>query len=377
MSDVQATNTQVVCPVCGSARVIPIKWGRREPSEYAAAERGEIALGGCFFFENMPRWHCKNCGQGFGSIFEPDYGWLVDIETSPELIQRLVAEQFPQWAGLPVTPVSSPGTSYQHYRMGADLAVRAPREGDDDEQLLKEWQWLPRLAPALPLEVPTPLALGEPTDEYPCPWVVCRWIAGVNATVAETGASTQAATDLARFILALRQIVASDGPIYGEHNFGRGAPLATRDEEVRAALASLAKLNARLDEAALAACAAEWDAALAAPVWDGPPTWIHGDLHPDNLIVDSDQPGQLRGVIDFGGLGVGDPACDLLPAWALFSGEARVAFRAALDVDEASWARGRGWALSMALIALPYYLYTNPAMVALARHMIAAILTNS
>lgn len=300
-----------------------------------------------------------------------------EIATSPELVRDLLAAQFPQWAKLPVARVASSGTTYALFRLGDDMMARLPLVAGDDEQLLKEWAWLPRLAPLLPLAVPTPLALGEPDAGYPARWVVSRWIAGENATVAKTGASVQVAGDLARFILALRQIDASDGPTYGNHNFGRGAPLATRDEEVREALAELATLNAGLDEAALAACATEWDIALAAPIWDGPPTWIHGDLHPDNLIVGSDRPDHLRGVIDFGGLGVGDPACDLLPAWTLFTGEARSVFRAALEVDEASWARGRGWALSMALIALPYYLHTNAAMVAMARHIIAEVLTGS
>jgi aminoglycoside phosphotransferase (APT) family kinase protein len=297
-----------------------------------------------------------------------------EIATNPELVYDLLAAQFPQWAKLPVARVASSGTTYALYRLGDDMVARLPLLAGDDEQLLKECAWLPRIAPLLPLAVPAPLALGEPGAGYPARWVVSRWIAGENATVAETGASVQVAGDLARFILALRQIDASDGPTYGNHNFGRGAPLATRDEEVREALAELATPPSGLDNVALAACAAAWSEALAAPVWDGPPTWIHGDLHPDNLIWSQ---GRLRGVIDFGGLGVGDPACDLLPAWTLFTGEARSAFRAALEVDEASWARGRGWALSMALIAFPYYLHTNPAMVALSRHMIAEVLTDS
>ncbi len=177
----------------------------------------------------------------------------------------------------------------------------------------------------------------------------------------------QTALDLAQFIWALQRIDATDGPRPGTHNFGRGVPLAERDPATRAAIA---KLDAMLDTDAVTAA---WHAALRAPAWDGPPVWIHGDLEPGNLLVER---GRLIAVIDFGGLGVGDPACDLLPAWSLFGGESRVVFRSALAVDDATWARGRGWALSTALIALPYYLETSPVIVAMARHKISEVLAD-
>jgi aminoglycoside phosphotransferase (APT) family kinase protein len=120
-----------------------------------------------------------------------------------------------------------------------------------------------------------------------------------------------------------------------------------------------------------AAALAQWEAALAAPAWDGPPCWLHGDLHGANLLV---RDGALAGVLDFGCLGAGDPACDLSPAWTVFAGAGRAAFRGAAGMDAAAWARGRGWALSVAVIALPYYRDSNPVLAGIARRAIAAIL---
>ncbi len=165
----------------------------------------------------------------------------------------------------------------------------------------------------------------------------------------------------------MQRIDITGGPRPGAHNFGRGVPLAIRDADTRAAIA---KLHNELDTDAVTAA---WDEASQAPAWDGPPVWIHGDLHAGNLLVDH---GHLSAVIDFGGLAVGDPACDFVAAWTLFSGESRDAFRVALSIDDASWARSRGWALSTGLIALPYYLDTNPVIVAMARRQIDEVLAD-
>jgi aminoglycoside phosphotransferase (APT) family kinase protein len=120
---------------------------------------------------------------------------------------------------------------------------------------------------------------------------------------------------------------------------------------------------------------AVWEDALSAPAWDGPSVWLHADLMPGNLLVDGD--GRLTSVIDFGCMGVGDPACDLFPAWNLLPAGARQAFRTALDVDDATWRRGRGRTLSQAVVALPYHRTTNPAMAGNARHVIRAVMDGS
>jgi aminoglycoside phosphotransferase (APT) family kinase protein len=286
-----------------------------------------------------------------------------EVDTDAALVRRLLETQFPQWAELPIAPVPSAGTDNALYRLGDELCVRLPRIHWATGQAPKELQWLPKLAPYLPFAIPTPLALGVPGEGYPWSWSVYRWLEGDPAHPDDLAASTQIAQDVARFIIALHRIDANDGPPLGEQS--RGAPLATRDAYTRTAIA---QLGTRVDAAAVSAA---WDAALAAPVWDRPPVWIHGDLSAGNMLV---RDGRVSAVLDFGCLGVGDPACDLLVAWSIFDTPTRESFRAALDVDAATWARGRGWALSTALIALPYYWDTNPVLVAAARRAIGAVL---
>jgi aminoglycoside phosphotransferase (APT) family kinase protein len=292
-----------------------------------------------------------------------------EVVTDISLVRRLLATQFPRWADLPLRPVPSGGTDNAIYRLGDDMTVRLPRIAWAIGQVAKEQQWLPRLAPHLPLAIPVPLAMGTPGEGYPWHWSVYRWLEGENATTERLADPCRAAIDLAHFILALQQIDPTEGPLAGPHNFDRGVPLALRDAPVRAAISALHGTGTLDTDAATAA----WEAALHAPVWNAPPLWVHGDLQPGNLLAVE---GRLSAVIDFGGLGVGDPACDLIVAWNLFSGKARDIFRATLSVDDAIWARGRGWALSVGLIALPYYLNTSPPMVRYARHTIAQVLAD-
>jgi aminoglycoside phosphotransferase (APT) family kinase protein len=263
--------------------------------------------------------------------------------------------------------VPSAGTDNALYRLGRDMVVRLPRIDWAVGQVEKEQRWLPKLAQHLPLAIPVPLAKGVPGEGYPWHWSVYRWLDGENAALERLADVRQTAVTLAHFITALQQIDPSNGPPLGEHNSGRGVPLAERDGQTRQAIAALAGV---IDtEAATAA----WETALETPAWSGPPVWLHGDLQSGNLLAVD---GVLTAVIDFGCLGVGDPACDLMVAWNLFSGEARRAFRAALAVDEATWARGRGWALSVGLIALPYYQHTNPVLANIARFAIHEVLTD-
>lgn len=290
-----------------------------------------------------------------------------EVETDIALVRRLLAGQFPQWADLPLQPVPSGGTDNAIYRLGNDMAVRLPRIAWATAQVEKEQQWLPRLAPHLPLAIPVPLAKGVPAESYPWHWSVYRWLDGENATMDHLTDPRQAATDLAQFLTALQHIDASEGPLAGTQNFSRGVPLVMRDTAVRDAIALL---HGRIDTDAATAA---WEESLQATVWNSPPVWIHGDLQSGNLLAIN---GKLHAVIDFGGLGVGDPACDLMVAWNLFSAESREAFRAALAIDDATWIRGRGWALSVGLIALPYYWDTSPPMVRYAQYTIAEVLAD-
>jgi aminoglycoside phosphotransferase (APT) family kinase protein len=289
----------------------------------------------------------------------------VNIDSS--LVARLLAAQFPQWAHLPLSLVLSAGTDNAIYRLGDDLAVRLPRVAGATEQVHTEFLWLPRLSPYLPLDIPIPLALGQAGESYPWSWSVCRWLEGESAQSQHPADLGQAARDLAGFIAALQRLDAVGWPPPGPPDSPRGVPLSRRDAPTRAAIAELV---GRLDTHAVTTA---WEAALQEPAWHGPPVWTHGDLLPGNLLVHQ---GRISAVIDFGCLGVGDPACDLIVAWALLSAQTRGIFQAALRVDEATWGRGRGWALSIGLIALPYYHRTNPVFAATARWMIAEVLAD-
>ena len=271
-----------------------------------------------------------------------------EVETDVALVRRLLAGQYPEWAGLPIDPVVSYGTDHDIYRLGDGLAARLPRIGWATDQAAKEAEWLPRLAPHLPLAVPVQLAMGNPAEGYPFTWSVYEWLPGENAngTIADLD---RAAVDLAAFVKALRRVDATVA--HSRPPRGRGAPLAELDEQVRRSIAELG------DRTNGDATLRSWEESLSAPQWDGDEVWVHGDLLPGNLLVVD---GRLSAVIDFGGLNVGDPACDLQPAWNVFAGDSRARYRAELEVDDASWLRGRGWALYQAVSALPYYWDTNP-----------------
>lgn len=291
-----------------------------------------------------------------------------EVDTDAALVGRLLTAQFPQWADLPIEPVRPFGTDNALYRLGGDMVARLPRRERTSRTLAKERHWLPKLAPRLPLAVPIPLADGMPAEGYHFEWSVYRWLEGENATIARVTDPSRLANDLAQFVRALQRINASRGPLPGDHNFSRGVPLAMRDEATRAAIASL---GVSIDVGTVTAA---WEAALRAPEWERPGVWIHGDLDSRNLLV---QEGRLSAVIDWGGLGVGDPACDVMVAWKVLYPETRDSFRAALSVDEATWARGRGWALSQALNAVSYYtMETNPVLVREARRWMAEVLAD-
>lgn len=272
----------------------------------------------------------------------------MDINT--HLVGRLVAEQLPQWANLPIAPVEPGGWDNRTFRLGTNMTVRLPSAERYACQVDKEQEWLPKLAPFLPLPVPVPLAMGAPAQGYPWRWSVYAWLEGESASHSYIDDWIAFATSLADFLLALQRIDAVGGPAPGRHNFFRGGPLATYDGEVRAAIELLGR---RID----ARGARElWEAGLRA-AWHGGPVWLHGDVHATNLLV---RKGRLSAVIDFGCSGVGDPACDLAIAWTLFAGASRDAFRERLGVDNATWARGRAWATWKALITLADRIHAKP-----------------
>jgi aminoglycoside phosphotransferase (APT) family kinase protein len=283
-----------------------------------------------------------------------------EVAIEEPLVRELLAAQFAKWAELPLERVESFGTDHAIWRLGDDLALRFPRIGWAAELPEREAAWLPLLAPHLPLEIPVPLATGEPGGGYPFRWSVVPWLPGTNLNEAEVD-ELEAARQLASFVRALQRLPPGDGP-----PSSRGMPLQQRDRGTRAAIEVL---GGKIDADATVHA---WERALAARPWQGAPVWLHGDLFAGNLLAED---GRLTGVIDFGfGLGVGDPAVELIPAWGLFSGGSRSVFREGVDADEATWERARGWALSIALIALPYYEQTNPALWAIMRRTFDAVL---
>ncbi|HUB42026.1 MAG TPA: aminoglycoside phosphotransferase family protein [Streptosporangiaceae bacterium] len=281
------------------------------------------------------------------------------------LVRRLLTSQFPEWADLPLRRLLPAGSDNVIYRLGENMSVRLPRGEWAAGQAAKEHYWLPRLAPRLPLPIPVPLGAGKPAFGYPWDWSLWRWLPGETATVKGLVDPHLTASELAEFLTALQHALPVESGAPNPHDEVTGEPLAKRDHATRAAIAAVQ------DTFDAAAMTAVWDAALRAPAWDHAPVWFHGDLHLGNLLVSG---GHLSAVIDFAGLGAGDPACDLVIAWNLLSPQTRPAFRAALQVDDATWTRAKGWALSTGLNAYTSYAATNPLVAANTRRQISQVL---
>ncbi|MBF4998048.1 aminoglycoside phosphotransferase family protein [Nocardia sp. BSTN01] len=282
------------------------------------------------------------------------------------LVARLIARQFPRWSALAVTPVVNDGWDNRTFRLGEDMSVRLPTAAGYAPAVAKESRWLPRLAPSLPVPVPTVLAVGEPDLGYPFPWSVRRWIHGETADRAGIEDMTEFAVAAAEFIHALQRCDAAEAPPAGAHSFYRGRPPGHYDAQTRHCLHIL---DGRVDTASATGV---WEKALATE-WERNPVWFHGDLAPGNLVVDQ---GKLAAVIDFGACGIGDPACDLVLAWTMLSGDSREAFRRAIDHDSATWDRARGWALWKALLTVAEYRSTDHESASRAQRILNDILTD-
>jgi aminoglycoside phosphotransferase (APT) family kinase protein len=290
------------------------------------------------------------------------------VDADASLVRKLFAEQLPEYSTLPIRRLPSGGTENAVFRLGDDLAVRMPLRQGAVSGLLKEIRWMPVIAPHLSLDVPEVVATGEPGVGYPFPWAVVRWLDGEDALIGQIDSMREAARTLGHFVAQMQSIDTTDAPLPGSEGFVRGQSIALRDPDVRAALA---QSDGLVDVARVAEI---WDDALAAPDWDGAPVWLHADLIRSNLLV---RDGRLAGVLDFGAMATGDPAYDATPAWFLLDVANRREFRHIVGADEATWRRARGLAVSQSIIALPYYLHTNPSMVATARRGIAEVLADS
>ena len=291
------------------------------------------------------------------------YADQAEIDTP--LVRELVAAQFPQWAGLPLEPVDSSGLVNAIYRLGSDLSVRLPLRPSSIDAIRREQAKLATLAPFLPVAIPSVEAIGSPTDTYPGEWSVHRWLTGRHPSPDALADPRGLSTDLAAFVDAFRRIDLPDRPPAYPGERRTRAPMVEIDSSTRKAIG---ELDGLIDTRA---ALASWEESLAAP-YDGREVWVHSDLTPGNLLVSAE--GRLTAVLDFETSGVGDPACDLFPVWHLLPAEVRDEFRAALDVDDATWLRGRGRVLSQALIVWSHQKDTNPAIANYARHVIGEVL---
>lgn len=295
-----------------------------------------------------------------------------ELEIDAELVRRLVRQSMPQWADLAVEPLAATGSSNALFRLGDSLLARLPRQPGGSATIEKEARWLPRIGPALTVEVPEPVALGEPGCGYPERWAVTRWIPGETPKVPSSARngepdSDELALELARLLTELNGL---DVPLAADSDPGlswyRGGQLSDLDEDFRDAVEasrSIPGLGLDLDKALNV-----WGEVLAAEQ-TAPPRrgWYHGDMLAENLLI---RDGRLAAMIDFGGLGVGDPSVDLIVAWEVLDARGRSTLRQALDVDDGTWAKGIGWALLIAMNTFPYYWHTMPPRCA-ARHSMA------
>ncbi len=278
-----------------------------------------------------------------------------EVDVDVDLVRRLLETQFPQWAELELVRVEPSGTDNAIFRLGDSMSARLPRIHWAAGQPQFEHTWLPRLAPHLTLPIPEPLALGEPGEGYPFNWAVHSWLPGAIDLEGAPDAS-----ELIDLVVALQRIDTAGAP-----PAGRGRPLA----EMRGTREAIEACREIVDVDAMLAV---WEEALAAPPWDRPPVWIHGDLDRRNLLIDH---GRLSGLIDFSGAGIGDPAYDVGAAWRVLAPAARESFLAALHVDDATAARAKGWIVLQAAHALPYYtMENNPTLVLEARRWLDEVL---
>lgn len=281
-----------------------------------------------------------------------------------ELARKLIDAQFPQWKDLPIRPVSKSGWDNRTFHLGETMSIRMPSNPEYEGQVEKEQFWLPKLAPYLPLHIPQPIALGQPGEGYPMKWSIYRWLEGEAASTAHVNDLNQFAGSLAEFILKLHEIDTTSGPEPGPHNFYRGGDLATYDKATREAIKVLGNTIDGKEALQL------WESASKTS-WTPSPVWIHGDIALGNLLI---KDGKLSAVIDFGQLGVGDPACDLAITWTFFKDESREIFEKSLKLDDHTWLRGKAWTLWKALVTAAGFTNPNNAESVLCHQIIERIL---
>lgn len=284
----------------------------------------------------------------------------AEFDVDEDLVRRLLRSQHDDLADLPLRLVAN-GWDNAIYQLGSDLSVRLPRRQMGADLVAHEHRWLPELARRLPIAIPQPLRVGVPGSGYPWNWTICQWLEG-DIAASDQLHRRRAAVDLGEFLAALHVAATPEAP----HNPYRGVPLSVRDQLTRD---RIEQLHALVPQAELLQA---WGASLDVADYDGPPVWIHGDLHPANIIVSG---GRISGVIDWGDMTAGDPAGDLSVAWMLFDAEDREVFRAeAGSQDNDTWARARGWAITLG-IAYIASSADNPMMAAIGHRTLQRVLS--
>ncbi len=284
-----------------------------------------------------------------------------ELEIDECLVHTLLKSQCPHWSHLPLKAIISNGTVHALFRLGSQYIVRLPRIDGATESLDKEYEWLPKISQILKMPISEPLFKGNSDKSYPWSWTVHKWHEGHNPNFEKENEYKKLAKDLAYFLNELHEINLANGP-YSR----RGVPLKKLDVGTRKAIEDL---EGEID---IQSVASLWNQLSNTPTWNRDPVWVHGDLLSGNIIV---QNNRLSAVIDFSDVGIGDPACDLIIAWSLLNAPSRRYFRENLEnIDDNTWERGKGWALSIALIMLPYYKHSNPVLASLARRMIENVL---
>jgi len=294
-------------------------------------------------------------------IEDPSKVHADETNINSNIVCSLLKEQFPEWLNLSLKLIKSQGTDNVMYQLGDDKVIRLPRTYGSALSLQKECDWLPKLAPKLPIPVPVPIARGIPSTYYPHPWAICQFLEGSNPCIENRLDLQQASKDMAHFIDMMQKIPVKSGP-----ECRRGLPLDSRAQETRDAIQNVTEMyDAKLLNEI-------WDSMLAVPSWHGSPVWIHGDLHAGNLLAKNNL---ITAVLDFGSAGVGDPACDLMVAWTLLDTDSRKQFQEIIQYDDATWQRGRGWAFTMGLVAYPYYKETDPLLASIAKRALDEVVT--
>lgn len=282
------------------------------------------------------------------------------------IASKVIKEQFPEFADLDIRSVKIQGHDNRTFRLGPSMSIRMPTKESYALKVPKEQEILPKLKSHLTTAIPTPIKMGNSSSYYPFNFSIYKWLDGESANSLKINDESleSIALELAQFLKELHDIDSSDGPSPGLHNWYRGEHISVYDHQTRAQIAELKDIIDSDKALTL------WQNAMRTK-WQKPPVWIHGDFASGNILI---KDGRLVGVIDFGGVGIGDPACDLVIVWTFLKGKAREIFKQKLDLDSDTWLRAKAWALWKATHELCQIKNMNDSSVLVHQHVISDVL---